>query len=156
MRGAQKGFTLLETMVVVTILGILSAMAAPSLLGALRHRQLDQIARALSSSIALARSQALTGRQFVSVDLQGHYFQVRLNATNHIVARYPVNSSQFIDSSIALSQTDYLIFDFSGCLVDGNYVANSNVVVTLQDTSTQEILALTVSYLGPVKISRTH
>lgn len=66
-RGACRGFTLLEALVVLALLGTLVALAAPSL-GELRQQhQMQSHAERLMGSILLARSQALQRQQRVTL-----------------------------------------------------------------------------------------
>ncbi|QSI75637.1 GspH/FimT family pseudopilin [Niveibacterium microcysteis] len=55
---AQKGFTLVELMITVTILGILLALAAPSFSDVLARQRIAGAASDLSSDLMLARIEA--------------------------------------------------------------------------------------------------
>jgi len=61
-RRASGGFTIVELMVVVAILGILAALAAPSFTETIRRYRVNAITDDLSSSIQLARSEAIRRR----------------------------------------------------------------------------------------------
>jgi type IV fimbrial biogenesis protein FimT len=65
--GLSKGFTLLEALVVVTILGTLVALAAPPLAGLRQRHQLQAQAEGFLDSLILARSEALRRQQRVTV-----------------------------------------------------------------------------------------
>lgn len=54
-----RGFTLIETMVVVAIIAILAALAAPSFTDLLRKNRLSAASSALQVSLSLARSEAI-------------------------------------------------------------------------------------------------
>ncbi|MEN9539029.1 MAG: Type secretion system protein precursor [Pseudomonadota bacterium] len=55
----QRGFSLIETMVVVVILAVIAALAGPSMVDMLRDNRLQASAAALQSSLSLARSEAV-------------------------------------------------------------------------------------------------
>lgn len=55
----QRGFTIIETLVVVAIIAILAALAAPSFQGMLENNRAQAAASALQASLNLARSEAV-------------------------------------------------------------------------------------------------
>lgn len=63
--GSQRGFSLVELMVVVAILGILAGLAAPSFASFIRSNRLTAAANDLLGAVALARSEALKRGQRV-------------------------------------------------------------------------------------------
>lgn len=66
----QAGFTLVELMVVVALLGVLSALASPSFLGWLERTRVRSAAEAIHSGIQLARVEALSRNAPVRFTLQ--------------------------------------------------------------------------------------
>lgn len=81
---SAEGFTLLEALVVLALLGILVAMAAPAMSDMRARHQLQAQAEGLLDSLVLARSEALRRQQRVSLcakasngtcDANGHWQQ---------------------------------------------------------------------------------
>lgn len=58
-RPKNTGFTLLELMIVIAIIGILAAIAVPSFQGILERDRLKQVAEALKSDMQFARTEAI-------------------------------------------------------------------------------------------------
>jgi len=70
-KAQQDGFTLLEALVAMALLGILVSLAAPAMSGLLARQQLQGQGEAFLNSLVLARSEALRRQQRVSVCAQG-------------------------------------------------------------------------------------
>ena len=71
---AQRGFTLVELMVVIVLLAIIAAVAAPGLQNLLENNQITSTSNRLVGSMNFARSQALReGRQVTVQALDGDW-----------------------------------------------------------------------------------
>lgn len=67
MHGCQKGFSLTELMVILTIIGILGLIAAPNIVTALPDYRLKSSARNICSHLRKARSCAVKQNRTISV-----------------------------------------------------------------------------------------
>jgi len=63
----QRGFTLIELMVTVGLIGIVVSLAVPSFMGSLPRIRLRSATRALSSDIRRARSEAISRNKLIYV-----------------------------------------------------------------------------------------
>ena len=62
MKQANRGFTLLEALIVVGIIGMLTVISYPSIMNSLETRGLENAARDIQSSLQVARFQAVKTR----------------------------------------------------------------------------------------------
>ena len=82
------GFTLLELMVVLVLMGLITGVAMPMIANILPGHQLKAAARDLLTGLSQARAQAVLQRREVAltVDLQHHDFQVGGDGRVHPIA----------------------------------------------------------------------
>ena len=107
----QKGFTFIELMIVVVIIGIMAALAAGRFDKFLLNQKLKTKGRDLLSSLRLARSYAVARRASYGI-----YFD--LNNRQYILFKDVVNPSSYTyDSGDSVLKTEPLsnIFSFNNC-----------------------------------------
>lgn len=66
-RRTQHGFTVLELMIAAAVVGVLSAIAAPSMMEFVRANKLSTVARQLDADLLVARREAIKRNQRVLV-----------------------------------------------------------------------------------------
>jgi prepilin-type N-terminal cleavage/methylation domain-containing protein len=79
-RRATDGFTVLEVMVVVAMVGVVSAIALPSINGTMNHFRLSGDARGISNAVAVAKMRAASdfsrARLYIDVSARSHRVEV--------------------------------------------------------------------------------
>lgn len=65
----SQGFTLVELMLVVAVLGILAAMATPSFIHMIKDRQLRTAAEDVYNTFRYARAEAIRSSKLISIQL---------------------------------------------------------------------------------------
>ena len=134
-----SGFTMIELLVIVAIVGILIAVAAPSFTESTAKRSLEGVANELNADLQYTKSQAASVNAVVSmVVTSANEYTVRsASATFKTIA---------LDSKITLSSPLTVSFDpYRG-------FANTAVAITLTHTQTSAQLQIKVDAQGRIQI----
>ena len=88
-RAESRGVTLLELLIVLSIMAIVAAMVVPMLGGGVSTGELKGAARQVAAGLRLARSEALATRQETGVllDLERRTFQIERDRHEHALPR---------------------------------------------------------------------
>ena len=154
---SSKGITLLEMVIVVVVLGVIAAMAAPQFAGVLPRLKFKNKSRDIVSDLRLARSDAIAQRgQF------GLYFDYSQNG--YIVFKDQINPSLFtydigdsVIKTVSLGQDVSLYYStFSNNTIvfkpDGSASFSGNVTISNGEGEEQAAIDVLAS-TGRVKLT---
>ncbi len=71
----HKGFTLIEVMIVLVVIGILAAIAAPNLRSYMAQRRMNGAVRQLSMDLMRARSESISTNKKIIVSVSSNHHQ---------------------------------------------------------------------------------
>lgn len=144
----QKGFTLIEMMIVIAIIAILAALAAPSMIDMKRKYELQRETNSFVAKLNEARSEAVLKRTSVSVSLvASQNTNASQNASTNTSQNASTNASQVWQSTspnIAWETTrsDAISFDYMG----RSNVANDPECLVLKHNLDADIKAVIFLY----------
>tara|TARA_R110002049_G_scaffold152381_9_gene316364 strand:- start:1112 stop:1654 length:543 start_codon:yes stop_codon:yes gene_type:complete len=144
-----NGFTLVELLIVLSIIGILAALAMPSFMSNIEKRKIISAAEMVSSDLKWARSESIKQNQELTVDFTdgaGGTWGYTITPTTPTKT---VSSSDFADfSGIVLNSDDFAGNDTGFEPVRGKSTDSGNVTLT----STNLSIDVRVSGLGRISI----
>lgn len=157
---AQRGFSLMELLLVVFIIGIIAAISTLAVSGTLKKARLDQMAETVRGLLGRARAYASTNQTFVFVVI-GPTGPGPLNAGNYQDASGPkgiflivdLNNNRVPDDALINNTSDYLTCIGHGTLTSlaGTIpvMERGNEDISLSTTNMSWIETNWPVYLGP-------
>lgn len=147
----NKGFTLIEIMIVIVIMGIMAAIATPNLMSYMSRLRLNGAARQVMTDLMLARGKAVSENKRVGVVFtSNHQYTIFSdNNQNSAIDTGELTVSKNIQAEFAdvtLSSNTSPIF-----LPNGSVLSATNGTVTLSNTSGSK--QVTTSSAGRVRIN---
>jgi type IV fimbrial biogenesis protein FimT len=140
----QRGFTLIELMVVVVLVAVLLVLAAPSFTDQLARRRLEGVATELSTDLQFARTQAVDDRATVRLitEVGGTQYRVVKNAGAGAVMKTVVLPTD-------ITATDAVTVDYEDLRGTATVV---NGPINLASTRTAVTMRLVVNVAGRVSL----
>ncbi len=129
----SKGFTLTETLVIVAVIGILAAIAAPSFLALLNQKRVDNALATVRGALQEAQREAIRKSVTCSVNLpDGDSQTLTGNPTNCLVTGERKLEGTSLASNLA-TNPKRITFSFRG-----NTTSSGTVVLSVLDGSGQK------------------
>lgn len=118
----DQGFSILEMLTVLIIVGILSTLAAPSFLGWIQRQQIEEATTDIEGALKEAQRQAIANSQTCSIDLnvtdQAGYPKITSSSSNNIDNCLFTGDRTLENVELASSATS-LSFDYKGEVATG-------------------------------------
>lgn len=123
-----RGFTLIEVMVIVTIIGILAAVAAPSLSESMARRRVEGVANELQADLQYAKTQAVSVNSSVQLITTASGYTVGTTATPALFKTIALETSYTLTSGVTVSFEPYRSFPAAAASIT---VSNSGTIAQL-------------------------
>lgn len=144
--GNEKGFTLVEMMVIIVIIGILSAIALPNMSNVFSRNKLRTSTASVTSSLYLTRMKAINDGEQYGVEFydDGSYQILRDPYGDGEV----IGTPYYLDDEIAFSEITFndwlVVFTPNGqleknCLPSGLYTGMIKITDSAMDSTTVEV-----------------
>jgi Tfp pilus assembly protein FimT len=135
---AQAGFTLMETMIIVVIVGIIAGLTIPAFMNYFQRQKLIGVQRELMADIAYTRSLAITRRSTFRIDFNANNYQVvDTGAGDQVLRRRQMPDGIILNSDANPSFYAHGLADAANILIDGSWDDN-NVVLLPNGTATHD------------------
>lgn len=147
---SEKGFSMMELMIVITLIGILIAIAAPSIIAYRQTLDYRTTARSIASILRQAKSQAIKNNleQRVVISSAGYGIQAGDRAYNSTSGGWGSTTNfTTIPSSVITTPLTTLQFTPNG-------TASFAGTVHIQDTTGQNRFSVTVTSIGRISVTQ--
>ena len=140
----QRGFTLLELIIVVSILSIFAALALPTFNNAFSDYKIESAAKRIASDMRYARSYAITTADTINVvfDIGNEKYEIKDSTTQKI--KHPFLKKDFI-----ITMTNE--FDLEGIDIYQVTIPGGGLTLSFDSLGTTSGGTITVKYAGRVK-----
>lgn len=99
----QRGFSLVEMMVVIGLLGLVAAIAVPSFNGYLRANEVDTIADRMTSDMALARSLSVAQGRVIRLVADTDGYQIVDPTTIAVIRERDFEGAVTLDVAVSVN-----------------------------------------------------
>ena len=123
-RRLNKGFTLIEMITVVIIVGVIAAIASPNLLGLLNRNRVNEAMREIEGGLKEAQKQAIRNRTQCTVDITAN------GISNPATGRGCLLSNRVLNNLVTLnSNRANIVFSGKGNITIDNASGNPRPVL---------------------------
>ncbi len=123
---SDRGFSLIEMLVVVILVGIITAIAVPSLLGLFSRYQVDQALSTLEGAIKETQRQAIRQSRLCRVNINPTTKKITGNPTNCLLETRTINSNIDIRTNLSGAIPNISFSHKGSTTKSGTIVVSSN------------------------------